>query len=483
MPARIGPVQPGDPARIGPYRIIGRLGAGGMGTVLAALDPAGLRVAVKLIHPAQAEDPEFRARFRREVALSRRVSGPCLVPLLAADPEAERPWLATAYAPGPTLDEHVAAHGPLTGGSLYAFAVGTVTALAAVHQAGVIHRDLKPQNVVLTPAGPRVLDFGIAHALDGTSVTRTGMVTGTPGWISPEVYRTGEAGPEGDVFAWGALVAYAATGRMPFGTGAPDVVAYRVMSEPADTDGVPAALAEILERALAKEPADRPTAAEAAERCVALLAARTTQVVGAGAEPTLVDGVVSAAWDVPPHDDPGWPARPRPSRKRTSAVALVATVAAGALIGGAVLLVNQDDSADAPSATPSGSRQAPASSSASVTTSPREESPAGPGSPTGSQPVPGRGGTPDAPEGGVTVVVSGDGTSWVSARDHRGELLFDGLLRQGETRTFTDEEKVELVLGDASRIRLVVNGEKVREEFPSGQVQRLSYTADDPGKG
>jgi serine/threonine protein kinase len=173
-----------------------------MGTVHAGVTYDGMRVAVKLVHPEHAQDPEFRARFRREVALSSRVSGPHLVPLLAADPDAPTPWLATAYVPGPTLSRHVSEHRPLDEGSLYAFAAATAQALAAVHAAGVVHRDVKPANVLLTPSGPRVLDFGIAHAADGTSVTRTGVLTGTPGWISPEQYRQGTAGPAGDVFAW-----------------------------------------------------------------------------------------------------------------------------------------------------------------------------------------------------------------------------------------------------------------------------------------
>ncbi|MFE9046560.1 protein kinase [Streptomyces sp. NPDC007818] len=147
---------------------------------------------------------------------------PCLVPVVAADCEAERPWLATPYIPGSTLQQHIAAHGPLQGAVLLALAAGAASDLASVHAARVIHRDIKPGNVILSPSGPRLLDFGIAHAFDGTSVTRTGMLTGTPGWISPEQYRTGSVGPESDVFAWGALVAYAGTGRHPFGTGAPD---------------------------------------------------------------------------------------------------------------------------------------------------------------------------------------------------------------------------------------------------------------------
>ncbi|MFH8774519.1 protein kinase [Streptomyces sp. NPDC017958] len=338
---RVRPAQPGDPARIGPYRIIGRLGSGGMGTVHAGLTDDGLRVAVKVIHPAQAQDPEFRARFRREVQLSARVQGPCLVPLLAADPEAAAPWLATAYAPGPTLSEHLAEHGPLAGGTLYAFATGTAQALAAIHQAGVVHRDVKPQNVILTPAGPRVLDFGIAHAADGTSVTRTGVLTGTPGWISPEYYRGGTAGPEGDLFAWGALVAYAATGRLPFGAGAPDAVAFRVMSGEPDLDGVPRELREIVETALAKEPADRIRAVAAAEKCAGLLAAQTTQVVGGEVDlgPTRAGEPVMARWDLPTLDDPRWHAPAAPSsRKRSITTVLVAAVVAGGLAGAVIAL-------------------------------------------------------------------------------------------------------------------------------------------------
>ncbi|KUJ69514.1 hypothetical protein ACZ90_11600 [Streptomyces albus subsp. albus] len=446
-----------------------------MGTVLAALDPAGLRVAVKVIHPAQTEDPEFRARFRREIALSRRVTGPCLVPLLAADPEAERPWLATAYAPGPTLNEHVTAHGALSGGSLYAFAVGTAAALAAIHEAGVIHRDVKPQNVVLTPDGPRVLDFGISHALDGTSVTRTGVVTGTPGWISPELYRTGNAGPEGDVFAWGALVAYAATGRMPFGAGAPDVIAYRVMSESADLDGVPAPLAEVLRRALAKEPADRPVAADAAERCAELLAAQPTQTADARAETTRVDEMVSVAWDIPRYDDPAWPA-PDPGhfRRRTTAMLLAATVMVGALAGGAIALMNEDDSTHTPPASASGSREASVDPSAPAA-APSQQSP------TESERPPAHGGTDDTREDRVTVVVTAKDSSWVSAKDHTGQPLFDGVLQRGGTKTFTDVERISLVLGNAGAIQLVVNGERIRGEFPPGQVQRLVYTKNDVG--
>lgn len=352
---RIQPARPGDPSRVGPYRVVGRLGAGGMGTVYAALTDSGERVAVKVIHPMQAGDPDFRARFRREVRLSARVRGPFLLPLLAADTEADAPWLATAYAPGPTLAQHLAAHGPLTGGTLYAFATGSAQALAAIHAAGVVHRDVKPQNVLLTPAGPRVLDFGIAHAADGTSVTRTGVLTGTPGWISPEHYHSGVTAAEGDLFAWGALMAYAATGRLPFGGGAPEAVAYRVTSGQPDLEGIPAELKEIVERALAKEPAERPDAPTAAEACAQLLAGETTQILTgstaseAGNALTLIAELVTAQWSVPAPEDLSWP-RPdavpeRFSRRRALVAVLVAASVVGASVGGALAFRHRESPA------------------------------------------------------------------------------------------------------------------------------------------
>ncbi|QYX83426.1 protein kinase [Streptomyces akebiae] len=359
--------------------MVGRLGAGGMGTVYAALTDDGVRVAVKVIHPVQAGDPEFRARFRREIRLSARVQGPFLLPLLAADPDADAPWLATAYAPGPTLAQHLAAHGPLTNATLYAFATGTAQALAAIHAAGVVHRDVKPQNVLLTPAGPRVLDFGIAHAADGTSVTRTGVLTGSPGWISPEHYRDGVTAVEGDLFAWGALVAHAATGRLPFGSGAPEAVAYRVMSGEPDLDGIPEALKEILEKALAKEPAERPDAAGAAESCARLLAAESTQSLNGdtatreGNDPVVVGELVTALWSVPAPDDPSWPAPAsappkRASRRRAVVAVLVAAAVVGAATGGVLAFrqeVGDTDSADGAGTTASTSTGAGDSGTAS----------------------------------------------------------------------------------------------------------------------
>ncbi|GAB3110054.1 hypothetical protein GCM10027160_09810 [Streptomyces calidiresistens] len=295
-------------------------------------------MAVKVIHPAQAEDPEFRARFHREVKLSARVQGPCLLPLLAADPDAETPWLATAYAPGPTLHQHVTARGALTGGTLYAFAAGTARALAAIHATGVVHRDVKPQNVILAPDGPRVLDFGIARASDGTGVTRTGMITGTPGWISPEHYRTGTTGAEGDMFAWGALVAYAATGRLPFGTGAPDVVVHRVLSGKPDLDGIPEDLLPTVAEALAEDPRKRITAEAAAEKCSALLASRATVVLATDGEspPSDLGRFSEAQWDMPLVDDPPWHSAPAFRRGRVLALALTTLLLVAGIGGGAL---------------------------------------------------------------------------------------------------------------------------------------------------
>lgn len=261
LPATATDLTPTDPWTIGPYQLLARLGAGGMGSVYAARDAADELVAVKVVHSEYAADPEFRDRFAREVDMLSRVGGSCAVPLLAADTEAQHPWLATPLIKGLTLSAYLREnHGPLPPALLNGLALGIAEALAQIHAADVVHRDLKPANIIISPEGPRVLDFGIARALDQTALTRTGSVLGSSGWISPAHYRGEPVSTADDIFAWGALVTYAATGRPPFGGGDPAAVAHRVMSEEPDTEGFDGALAELAGRALSKDPERRPSA-------------------------------------------------------------------------------------------------------------------------------------------------------------------------------------------------------------------------------
>ncbi|WP_017546782.1 serine/threonine-protein kinase [Nocardiopsis prasina] len=252
----VRPLSAHDPARLGPHRLVGRLGAGGMGTVYLARPWIGPPVAVKAVHPELADEPEFRSRFAREVDALSRVRSPFVPRFAGAAPHAEVPWLATAYVDGPTLKEQVERGGPLRGGPLTGLAAGMAAALADIHAAGVIHRDLKPSNVILSPDGPRVLDFGIAGTLDGAALP--GGVMGTPGWIAPERFRGGPATAASDVFSWGQLTAYGATGRNPFGRGNPEAVVRRVMRGEADLNGVPLELASLVHASLSPLPGYRP---------------------------------------------------------------------------------------------------------------------------------------------------------------------------------------------------------------------------------
>ena len=260
LPVGVLPLVPDDPAHLGPFRVLGRLGAGGMGVVYAALDGRDRRAAVKCVHRSHTADQGFRDRFAREVRLVRRVRATALPTFLDADTRADSPWMATEYVPGPTLDEYVRGYGPLRGDALTSFAVDVAEALAAIHSADVVHRDLKPGNVILSPDGPKVLDFGIARAVEETALTRAGGLVGTPGWISPEQYRGADATDRSDVFAWAGLVAYAATGHGPFGTAASDVLVSRVLFDAPSLEGLPIGLRGLVERALDKEPVRRPDA-------------------------------------------------------------------------------------------------------------------------------------------------------------------------------------------------------------------------------
>ncbi|MER7989670.1 serine/threonine-protein kinase [Streptomyces noursei] len=248
------------PEYAGHYRLEARLGSGGMGVVHLARSSSGLSLAVKVIHADFAQDPEFRGRFRQEVAAARRVSGAFTAPVVDADPDAERPWMATLHIAGPTLSEHVKRNGPLTPGEVRRLGAGLAEALRDIHRAGVVHRDLKPGNVLLAADGPKVIDFGISRPSDSEMRTETGKLIGTPPFMAPEQFqRPREVGPAADVFALGSVLVHAATGRGPFDSESPYLVAYQVVHDEADLSGVPDALVPLIESCLAKDPADRPT--------------------------------------------------------------------------------------------------------------------------------------------------------------------------------------------------------------------------------
>ncbi|HEY2130387.1 MAG TPA: serine/threonine-protein kinase [Streptosporangiaceae bacterium] len=250
------------PDRLGPYRLLDRIGEGGMGVVYLGRDPEQRSVAIKVLRPAVAGDPNARRRLAREVETMRRVRSPFVAEVLDTDVAGDTPYIVTRYVPGRTLDEVVGQDGPLTGARLARLASGLAEALAAIHAAGVVHRDLKPGNVMLVNSDPVVIDFGIAQALDSTRLTQTGMFMGTPGYLAPEVIEGQPAGSASDVHAWGGTVAFAATGRPPFGTGSYETIFYRIVNGQPDLAGVPAPLAELLAGALRRNPAARPAAAQ-----------------------------------------------------------------------------------------------------------------------------------------------------------------------------------------------------------------------------
>ncbi|MFE2267170.1 serine/threonine-protein kinase, partial [Streptomyces griseosporeus] len=251
-----------DPRRIGPYEVLGRLGAGGMGEVYLAASRAGLRAAVKVVRAEHAEDRTFRARFRHEVRAAQTVggTGTYTARVVDADTEAERPWMATEFVDGPNLRDAVLDGGPLPGDAVRALAGALGEALAAIHAKGMVHRDLKPSNILLAQDGPRVIDFGIVRALEATSLTRTGTVVGSVGYVSPEQIRNGgEVGPPSDVFSLGAVLAYASAGREPFGEGQDSVVLLRILTRDYDLTGVPDGIRALVEACFAEDPHKRPT--------------------------------------------------------------------------------------------------------------------------------------------------------------------------------------------------------------------------------
>ncbi|WP_414494551.1 protein kinase domain-containing protein [Streptomyces sp. S399] len=272
-----------DPRVVGSFRLHRRLGAGGMGVVYLGSDRRGQRVALKVIRPDLAEDQEFRSRFAREVSAARRIRGGCTARLVAADLEADRPWFATQYVPGPSLHDKVADEGALPAADVASVGAALSEGLVAVHEAGVVHRDLKPSNILLSPKGPRIIDFGIAWATGASTLTHVGTAVGSPGFLAPEQVRGAAVTPATDVFSLGATLAYAAMADSPFGHGSSEVMLYRVVHEEPHLAGVPDALAPLLLACLAKVPEERPSTLELSLR-LKEIAAREAQ--GPGDAPT-----------------------------------------------------------------------------------------------------------------------------------------------------------------------------------------------------
>ncbi|MYR65356.1 MULTISPECIES: PQQ-binding-like beta-propeller repeat protein [unclassified Streptomyces] len=329
------------PEYAGQYRLEACLGAGGMGVVHLARSASGLQLAVKVVHRRHAADPEFRARFRQEVAAARRVSGAFTAPVVDADPGAALPWMATLYVPGPTLSAQVKRNGPMSPAELRRLTAGLAEALRDIHRAGVVHRDLKPSNVLLPDSGPKVIDFGISRPYDSDLRTETGKLIGSPPYMAPEQFqRPREVGPAADVFALGAVLVHAATGRGPFDSDSPYIVAYQVVHDEADLAGVPADLAPLVARCLAKDPDLRPTPDEimaalrppSYEATAFIPAQRPPAPVESGVRTVAAEASthVRAPDGLPSGADGGTGAR-RPARRLVVAAAALALLVAGGL--------------------------------------------------------------------------------------------------------------------------------------------------------
>jgi eukaryotic-like serine/threonine-protein kinase len=322
-------LRPGDPHQVGRYRLLGRLGGGGMGQVFLGRSPGGRLVAVKVVRGELAEQAEFRSRFAREVAAVRTVSGLFTAPVVDADPDAAVPWLATAYIPGLSLADTVTKHGPLPAASVLALAAGLAEGLGAIHAAGIVHRDLKPSNVLLAEDGPRIIDFGVSLAAGAGVLTVSGLVFGSPGFMSPEQAQGHRVGPASDVFSLGSVLTFAATGHGPFGTAPSTTLLYRVVYTPPDTEGLPAELRPLVERCLAKDPGQRPSTEQllaelnAAPPAAGWLPAPITQTF-----PPYPQAGPAAPTAVDLRPVPGGPGQGRPGRSRLALAGAAAVAVA-----------------------------------------------------------------------------------------------------------------------------------------------------------
>jgi eukaryotic-like serine/threonine-protein kinase len=336
-------LQADDPKLVGPYRLRGLLGTGGMGQVFLGVSPGGRPVAVKVIRADLAADAGFLTRFQREIEVARKVSGQFTAPVIDANLDAPVPWLATAYVAGPSLADAVRDHGPLPVTSVLRLAAGLAEGLCAIHAAGVVHRDLKPANVLLAEDGPRLIDFGISLGTEASALTRTGLVVGSPGFMSPEQAEGREVGPPSDIFSLGAVLVYAATGAGPFGGGSTPALVYRVVHDPASLDHVPAAVRPLIERCLAKDPGRRPAARDLLAEAAAVQpgpgwlpepVTRTFLQLPASAGPSKTVTSLAPAATPPGRQEK----RPRHGLRRPLAIASMVAGLLAASAGGAMAL-------------------------------------------------------------------------------------------------------------------------------------------------
>ncbi|MGP3967157.1 serine/threonine-protein kinase [Streptomyces sp. 6N223] len=498
------PLTPDDPPAIGAYRLLGRLGRGGMGRVYLGRSAGGRTVAVKVVHKQFAADERFRARFAREVAAARLVGGAWTAPVLDADPEAELPWVATGYVAGPDLQQAVADHGPLPEQGVRALAAGLAEALAAVHARGLVHRDVKPSNVLLALDGPRLIDFGVARAGDASAVlTATGVAVGSPGYMAPEQIMGGggEVGPAGDVFACGAVLAYAASGRAPFPGDSAAQLLYRVVHEEPELDGVPGGLRPLIAACLEKDPARRPTPAAIAHTCagpggaatlirpgwlppavVETVSRRAVELLNVEAQP--LDGAEAPAaapgvdtgraepdgsWPGPagPAAAPAGPGRPRPAGPAISAGPQGPASPGSGLPGSASPATpgagprgpHPGGGEPGPAAdSPSGGGQGRPAAAGSVGREPTSPGPAWVGGPAGAAPAGAAGGDsgPGA-QGGAWPVPAGS-VAWGGGRDggHLGPGPAGPVSREPSAPGSADSTAADAPAGGGRRRRAVV---------------------------
>ncbi|TDD28160.1 serine/threonine protein kinase [Actinomadura sp. KC06] len=432
------PLQPHDPARLGRYELLGRLGSGAQGTVYLGAGADGQRVAVKLLRVQFDDDDTARARFVREAEVAKQVARFCTAQFLDAEVAGDSPYLVSEYVPGEALNRAVARDGPMTGGALDRLAVSTASALTAIHRAGIVHRDLKPHNVLLGPDGPRVIDFGLSRVLDAASAVSSRAV-GTPAYMAPEQVSGLDVGAAADMFAWGATITFAATGRAPFGSDSIPAVMYRVLHHEPDLGDLDGELRELVAASLSKDPASRPTAAQLLLRLVGHEDAFDTAAVAvtspsalpapvpplppvppaAGPVPGAAPGEGAGENTLPPAvTDPAPDARgpgPRPPRRKRrlgrAVVAALAAVIVAALAGAAGYTLLERPEDDGPEAggphgqvTAPGSTAAPSSGPSSA--KPSRTRAGASGSTAPGRPGPGGGAGPGEGDGGGPPVTS-----------------------------------------------------------------------------